>query len=113
MLAEYSGVLVVLGFVAAAWVAVMALHTWLGPSADPVARAQGEAPLDSRQPRVLVPFHCMALVIVIVGAGSVLFFPWAAVLRELGWSALGSMAAFAVPIAIGVFHGWRRGSFQW
>jgi len=104
MLADYSGVFLGVGLAVAAWLVA------LGMRARHASDHGAPPPVPGR---VGVGFHRLALAIALVTAALGLLLPWAVVLRELGWPALGSLLAIAVPVGVGLFHGLRTGAFDW
>ena len=41
------------------------------------------------------------------------FFPWAVILRELGWVGIAEMFSFVAVLAIGFAYAWKKGALEW
>ncbi|MCZ7662446.1 MAG: NADH-quinone oxidoreductase subunit A [Thermoleophilia bacterium] len=115
-----SDVLFLLGFTLAVFalpVLTILAFRWLRPSHP--GRLKGE-PYESGVPQASIPrrpFHMayynFALVFIVFEVETLLLFAIAPVLRDLGWVALGEVAAFVGLVALGLFYAWRRGALVW
>jgi NADH-quinone oxidoreductase subunit A len=64
-------------------------------------------------PRFSVRFYLIAMLFVVLDVEAVAFYPWAVRLRALGAAGLAEMAVFAVLLAIGYAHVWKKGGLDW
>ena len=55
----------------------------------------------------------MALVFIVFDALVVFLFPWALVLRALGWAAFGPMVLFLLILGLGWLYAYREGILAW
>ena len=108
----HTGVLIVL----CAAVAIAAGTVWVTRAsrrraANALAEeAPHEAPVERRgRGRFLLP----ALLFVLFNAVTVVFFAWGPVFRALGWSGIGTIAAFTLPILVGLAYQWRMRALEW
>jgi len=60
-----------------------------------------------------VGFYLVALVFIVFDALVVFLFPWALVLRALGWAAFGPMAVFLAILGLGWVYAYREGILAW
>ena len=60
-----------------------------------------------------VGFYLVALVFIVFDALVVFLFPWALVLRALGWAAFGPMALFLAILGLGWVYAYREGILAW
>lgn len=73
----------------------------------------GAKPVGSAWVQFPVGFYLVALVFIVFDALAVFLFPWALVLRELGWWALGVMGAFLAVLTLGWVYAYREGILEW
>ena len=92
----------------------------LGPSnPNPVKRIPYESGIipdlstDVRSHRFAVKFYLVAMLFIIFDVEAVFLYPWAVVLRDLGWYGLGVMAVFIVLLFESYFYVLRRGGLEW
>ena len=106
MLAEYTGVLVILvvGLVIAS--AMLGIHLMLGPSRKFDEKREpfecGEKPISSPRRRYAVKFYMVAILFVVFDVEVIYFYPWGAVFQELDWFGFGAMFVFTIPLAVGL-----------
>jgi NADH-quinone oxidoreductase subunit A len=117
MLAEYTGVLVILvvGMVIAG--AMLGIHLLLGPRRKFAEKQEpfecGESQLVSPRRRYAVKFYMVAILFVIFDVEAIYFYPWGAVFQELGWYGFGAMFVFTIPLAVGFVYEWMKGGLEW
>ncbi len=117
MLAEYTGVLVILvvGMVIAG--AMLGIHLLLGPRRQFDEKQEpfecGETQIVSPRRRYAVKFYMVAILFVVFDVEAIFFYPWGAVFQELGWFGLGAMFVFTIPLAIGLIYEWMKGGLEW
>lgn len=60
-----------------------------------------------------VRFYLVAILFIIFDLETAFFFPWALVLREIGYFGFTAMMIFLAILAIGFIYEWRRGALEW
>jgi len=89
----------------------------LAPSKPNAAKARpyecGVSEPFSVQTRWPVRFALVAMLFLIFDIEALFFYPWAVVLRELGWSGLFAMASFFLVLGTGYLYARARGALQW
>jgi NADH-quinone oxidoreductase subunit A len=60
-----------------------------------------------------VGFYLVALVFIVFDALAVFLFPWALVVREVGWPAFAAMAGFLGILLTGWGYAYREGVLSW
>ncbi|KTC72445.1 NADH dehydrogenase I chain A [Legionella birminghamensis] len=60
-----------------------------------------------------VRFYLVAILFIIFDLETAFFFPWALVLRKIGWFGFFSMAIFLGLLVIGFIYEWKRGALEW
>jgi NADH-quinone oxidoreductase subunit A len=117
MLAEYTGVLVILvvGMVIAG--AMLGLHLLIGPRRRFDEKQEpfecGESQLVSPRRRYAVKFYMVAILFIVFDVEAIFFYPWGAVFQELSWFGFGVMFTFTIPLAVGLIYEWMKGGLEW
>lgn len=87
------------------------------PSRPTAAKLQsyecGPDPVGPAWIRFPIGFYLVALVFIVFDALVVFLFPWALVLRALGWAAFGPMALFLLILGLGWLYAYREGILAW
>ena len=115
--AEYLPVLVFLVMIVAFGGLSLAAAALVRPARPTVAKLQnyecGPEPIGSAWIRFPVGFYLVALVFIVFDALVVFLFPWALVLRALGWAAFGPMVVFLLIVGLGWLYAYREGILAW
>ena len=106
MLADFTGILVMIVAGFALVGAMLGLHLLLGPRRKFPEKNEpfecGESPIVSPHQRYAVKFYMVAILFVIFDVEAIFFYPWAAVFMDLGWYGYGVMLVFSLPLVIGL-----------
>jgi NADH-quinone oxidoreductase subunit A len=117
MLAEYTGILVVMIIGSVIVCALLGIHLLLGPSRKFAEKLEpfecGEHQIVSPHQRYAVKFYMVAILFVVFDVEAIYFYPWGAVFTELGWFGYVAMLVFSVPLAIGLLYEWAKGGLEW
>jgi NADH-quinone oxidoreductase subunit A len=117
LLAEYTGVLVILVIALIVVGAMITVHLALGPKRRFAEKQEpfecGEKQIVSPRQRYAVKFYMVAILFVVFDVEAIFFYPWAAVFSELRWFGLAAMAVFTVPLAVGLAYEWMKGGLDW
>src|SRR5262245_10065579 len=57
-----------------------------------------------------VKFYLMAMLFILFDVEIVWFFPWAVLLRKLGWVGIAEMFAFISVLLLGFIYAWKKGA---
>jgi NADH-quinone oxidoreductase subunit A len=60
-----------------------------------------------------VRYYLYAYLYVIFAVDAVYLFPWATVVKQLGWATLAEMGVFIGVLAAGLIYAFRRGALKW
>ena len=60
-----------------------------------------------------IRFYLVAILFIIFDLETAFFFPWALVIRKLGWFGIGTMFLFLGLLVIGFIYEWKRGALDW
>ena len=117
MLAEYTGVLVILVVGAVAVGGMLGAHLLLGPRRHFDEKQEpfecGERQIVSPRQRYAVKFYMVAILFIVFDVEAVFFYPWAANFHELSWFGFGAMFVFTVPLVVGLIYEWMKGGLEW
>lgn len=117
MLADYTGVLVILVIGLLVVGAMLAIHLLVGPRRRFPEKQEpfecGESQIVSPRQRYAVKFYMVAILFVVFDVEAIYFYPWAATFTELGWFGFGGIAVFTVPLAVGLVYEWMKGGLDW
>jgi NADH-quinone oxidoreductase subunit A len=73
----------------------------------------GVDPVGQGWAQAQVRYYLYAYLYVIFAVDAVYLFPWATVVKKLGWATLAEMGFFIGVLAVGLVHAWRRGALRW
>ena len=120
MLAEYLPIVVLFALAAGFVLVSLAVSSKLGPSnPNPVKQAayeSGIVPEDEtnvRGGRFPVKFYLVAMLFIVFDVEAVFFYPFATVLRDLGWFGFFDMAVFVSLLFVSYYYVLRRGGLEW
>ena len=73
----------------------------------------GFAPFENAHLPFDVRFYLVALLFIIFDLETAFFFPWALVLRQIGWVGFFGMMLFLGLLVIAFIFEWKRGALEW
>jgi NADH-quinone oxidoreductase subunit A len=73
----------------------------------------GMDPVGAARVRFSIKFYLVAMLFILFDIEALFFYPWATVIRWLGWFGIVQMGIFLAILTIGYIYVWRRGAFQW
>ncbi len=104
---------IVAGILAALLVGAAALLGPRRPSAVKAAPFEcGSDPIGSARERFGVKFYMVALLFIVFDVEAVFVYPWAVLIRDLGWPGYVAMAFFAFTLVIGLAYVWKKGALE-
>ncbi len=60
-----------------------------------------------------VGYYLFAILFLVFDVETVLLFPWATVMKDLGVAGLVSASFFIVVLALGLAYAWKKGALKW
>ena len=115
---EYIGILVT--FLVASGIAglIYALNAVLGPkNKNNPAKGEpfecGKDPFMRPAGQFSVKFYLIAMLFILFDVEIVWFFPWAVLLKSLGWAGFFEMFAFLFVLVLGFVYAWKKGALEW
>ncbi len=73
----------------------------------------GEEPVGQAWGRYPTHFYIFALIFVVFDVEVIFLFPWAVLLRELGWRGFVEIVIFIGILVVGLFYAWKKGALSW
>lgn len=107
MLAEYLGILLLLGCALALPALALAVSRAWAPRSSPRARHDAPDPMPPRG-RQAVRFHLVAVLFLVFNVGLVLVLPWAVRFRSLGSDGALAVACFGATFVVALVYHWRK-----
>ena len=68
---------------------------------------------DVTEQRFNVRFYLVAMLFILFDIEVIFMYPWALLLKELGWPAYTAMVSFMGVLTIGLIYIWRKGILNW
>jgi len=117
LLESYVPILIFVLIVLALLGAVVTLSFVLGPT-KPSRRKlapyeSGIIPDTPAHRRLSVRFYLTAMLFIIFDVEAIFFYPWAVLMRQLGWYGLIEMGVFMGILLVALAHIWRKGGLDW
>ncbi len=117
MLANYFPVLVFIGVGLFIGMLALGMGVMLGPRRPYKAKLSPyecgfDAFEDARMP-FDVRFYLVAILFIIFDLETAFLFPWAVVLRRIGWVGFWAMMLFLAVLVIGFIYEWKKGALEW
>ena len=117
MLAEYSGVLVILVIAIVLAGALLGIHLLLGPRREFPEKQEpfecGEDQITNPQQRFAVKFYLVAILFVVFDVEAIYFYPWGATFQETGLAGFVAITVFTIPLVVGLIYEWMKGALEW
>jgi NADH-quinone oxidoreductase subunit A len=117
MLAEYTGVLVVLAIGTVLVCMLLGIHLLLGPKRQFAEKMDpfecGEKQIQSPHRRYAVKFYMVAILFVVFDVEAIFLFPWAVRFRALGGLGFAAMLVFLGILLLGYAYAWKKGALEW
>jgi len=60
-----------------------------------------------------VRYYLVAILFILFDLEIAFLFPWAIVLRDIGWFGLCAMAVFLGILVVGFIYEWKKGALEW
>ena len=117
MLASYFPVLVFICVALFIGIAALILGKLLGPRRPDKAKDSPyecgfDAFSDARMP-FDVRYYLVAILFIIFDLETAFLFPWAIVIRHIGWTGFWAMFMFLGILVVGFIYEWKKGALEW
>ncbi len=115
---EYIGLLVTFLIAGGIASAIIVLNALLGPK-NKMTPVKGEPfecgkdPLEISSGHFSVKFYLIAMFFILFDVEIVWLFPWAVILKSLGWAGIVEMFSFVAVLVLGFVYAWKKGALEW
>src|SRR5512143_495813 len=117
MLENYFPVLLFIGIALAIGVVPLVLGKLAGPNRPDDKKLSpyecGFEAFEDARMKFDVRFYLVAILFILFDLEIAFLFPWAIVLRDIGWFGLAAMAIFLAILVVGFIYEWRKGALEW
>jgi NADH-quinone oxidoreductase subunit A len=117
MLESYVPILILFGLSIAQAIGMVVLSHVVSPLRPTAAKREpyesGMVPLGDTRERFSVKFYMVAILFIVFDIETVLLFPWAVLMRALGWEAFIAVLIFLVVLTVGLIYEWKKGALEW
>ena len=114
---EYASIVMFAAMAAGVGAIMLFANALFGPKKPNAVKAKpfecGVDPIALPAGRLPIHFYIMAMLFVVFDVELVFLFPWAVVMRELGWLGLVEMATFLAIVVAGFAYAWKHGALEW
>ncbi len=97
--------------------AALLIALWLAPrSYNPLKGEVYECGIPTRGTSWMqfrVGYYLFAILYLVFDVETVMLFPWAVSMREMGPGGLFGVAFFLIVLALGLAYAWRKGALKW
>ena len=110
--------LVILILLGAAILMGSKIFAWLTHNNSPNAEKSsafecGFEPFEAARMRFDVRFYLVAILFIVFDLEVAFLFPWAVVMRKIGWMGFIAMGIFLLLLTIGFVYEWKKGALEW
>ncbi|MBI1992493.1 MAG: NADH-quinone oxidoreductase subunit A [Candidatus Omnitrophica bacterium] len=113
---EYGAILLLAFLSAAVALLLLFSNAFLGRKRPHPVKSQpfecGVEPIALPAGRLPVHFYIVAMLFVVFDVELVFLFPWAVLVRELGWFGLLEMGFFLAVVVAGFAYAWKQGALE-
>jgi NADH-quinone oxidoreductase subunit A len=113
---EYAAILIFAALTTGVALLLVFSNALLGPKRPNPVKAQpfecGVEPIALPAGRLPIHFYIVAMLFVVFDVELVFLFPWAVLVRELGWFGLAEMGFFLVIVVAGFLYAWKQGALE-
>lgn len=117
MLTEYFPILLFIVVGLLVGVVPMALGFILGPHRPDAEKNSpyecGFEAFEDARMKFDVRYYLVAILFILFDLEIAFLFPWAVVLREIGWFGFNAMMIFLAILVVGFIYEWKKGALEW
>ncbi|MDR3340610.1 MAG: NADH-quinone oxidoreductase subunit A [Candidatus Symbiothrix sp.] len=97
--------------------AALLIAKWLAPTSNNPAKGEpyecGIPTRGSSWAQFKVGYYLFAILYLVFDVETVLLFPWAVIVRDLGINGLILVSFFFVVLTLGLVYAWKKGALKW
>ena len=114
---EYASILILAALALTVGLVMLFANALFGPKRPNPVKATpfecGKDPIALPAGRLPVHFYVVAMLFVVFDVELVFLFPWAVLVKELGWFGLIEMGFFLAIVIAGFIYAWKQGALDW
>ena len=114
---EYASILILAALALIVGLFMLFANALFGPRRPNLGKAEpfecGKDPIALPAGRLPIHFYVAAMLFVVFDVELVFLFPWAVVMRELGWFGMIEMGLFLAVVVAGFAYAWKNGALEW
>lgn len=73
----------------------------------------GFEPVSDARIKFSLQYYLVAILFIIFDLEIAFLFPWALMLKKIGWTGFFSMMSFITILAVGFIYEWKKGALEW
>ncbi len=113
---EYASILMLAALAAGVGLIMLFANALLGPRKPNPVKSEpfecGMKPIALPAGRLPIHFYVAAMLFVVFDVEIVFLFPWAVLVRELGWAGLLEMGLFLAVVVAGFVYAWQQKALE-
>jgi NADH-quinone oxidoreductase subunit A len=117
VLSDYFPLLIFLAAVLVFGLIALFLPPWLAGSRPTAAKdlpyESGIVPRSTARRRFSVSFYLTAMLFIIFDVEAIFIYPWAVIVKRLGWFGVAEMGIFAAILLVALIYVWAKGALEW
>jgi NADH-quinone oxidoreductase subunit A len=117
VLSDYFPLLIFLAAVFIFALIALFLPPWLAGSRPTAAKdlpyESGIVPRSGARRRFAVTFYLTAMLFIIFDVEAIFIYPWAVIVKPLGWFGVIEMAIFVAVLLVALIYVWKKGALEW
>jgi len=84
------------------------------PNAEKLSAYEcGFEPFEEARTRFDVRFYLVAILFIVFDLEVAFLFPWAVIVRHIGWAGFNAMGIFLLLLVVGFIYEWKKGALDW
>jgi NADH-quinone oxidoreductase subunit A len=117
VLSDYFPLLIFIAAVFVLGLIVLFLPSYLAGSRRTTAKdlpyESGIVPRSGARRRFAIGFYLTAMLFIIFDVEAIFIYPWAVILKGLGWFGVIEMGVFVAILLVALIYVWRKGALEW
>ena len=113
---EYASILIFAALATGVALIMLFANALLGPKRPSSVKAQpfecGKDPIALPAGRLPIHFYVAAMLFVVFDVELLFLFPWAVLVRQLGWFGFFEMGFFLLIVVAGLVYAWKQGALE-
>jgi NADH-quinone oxidoreductase subunit A len=117
VLSDYAPLLIFIAAVVVFGLIALFFPPWLAGSRRTAAKdlpyESGIVPRSSARRRFSITYYLTAMLFIIFDVEAIFIYPWAVILKSLGWFGVAEMGVFVAILLVALIYVWKKGALEW